>query len=188
MSCWPYRHDRDLTGFIDGTENPPLSSASDVAVVPDDAAGGGGSVLLQRWTHDVAAWEAVPIVEQERVMSRTKADSVELDGRPRDSHVARTDQDEVGKVFRRNMPYGMRRPARPSATRSPVTAATREEPSRSTAATSWPSTGPPPCPGSSPPPRWTGWWPHPADQLRADLRQDPDMRLDDLTARPAYGR
>jgi porphyrinogen peroxidase len=106
-SSWPYRHDRDLTGFIDGTENPSLARAPAVALVPDGAPGAGGSVLLlQRWTHDVAAWEALSVAAQEAVMGRSKDDSEELDPRPTNSHVARTDQDEVGHVFRRNMPYG----------------------------------------------------------------------------------
>jgi putative iron-dependent peroxidase len=107
VSSWPYRHDRDLTGFIDGTENPSLALAPDIALVPSDAPGAGGSVLLlQRWSHDVAAWEALPRETQERTMGRTKDDSTELQDRPADSHVARTDQEDFGDVFRRNTPYG----------------------------------------------------------------------------------
>ncbi|HLH04607.1 MAG TPA: Dyp-type peroxidase [Bryobacteraceae bacterium] len=106
-SSWPYRHDRDLTGFIDGSENPMLLDAPQVALFPEGVRGQGGSVLLlQKWSHKVAEWEALPVAEQERVMGRTKLDSVELENKPADSHVARTDQDELGKIFRRNMPYG----------------------------------------------------------------------------------
>ena len=106
-SSWPYQHDRDLTGFIDGTENPTLIDARDVAIVPDGRPGRGGAILLlQKWSHDVAEWEALESVEQERVIGRTKEDSVELDPRPDDSHVARTDQDDFGHIFLRNMPYG----------------------------------------------------------------------------------
>ncbi len=106
-SSWPYRHDRDLTGFVDGSENPSLVDAPDVAVVPDGRPGAGGTVLLlQKWPHDAAAWEALPVKEQELVMGRTKPDSVELDDKPADSHVASTDQDRFGHIFRRNMPYG----------------------------------------------------------------------------------
>jgi putative iron-dependent peroxidase len=106
-SSWPYQHDRDLTGFIDGTENPTLIDARDVAIVPDGSPGQGGTILLlQKWSHDVAEWEALEPAEQEHVIGRTKADSVELDPRPDDSHVARTDQDDFGHIFRRNMPYG----------------------------------------------------------------------------------
>jgi porphyrinogen peroxidase len=107
VASWPYRHDRDLTGFIDGTENPSLARAAEVAIVPAGTPGAGGSVLLlQRWAHDVGAWEALGVPAQEAAMGRTKDDSTELDPRPDSSHVARTDQDEVGHVFRRNMPYG----------------------------------------------------------------------------------
>jgi putative iron-dependent peroxidase len=106
-SSWPYQHDRDLTGFIDGSENPDLIEARDVAVIADGSPGAGSSVLLlQRWTHDAPVWESLPVTEQEAVIGRTKAESVELDDKPPDSHVARNDQDQFGKIFRRNMPYG----------------------------------------------------------------------------------
>jgi putative iron-dependent peroxidase len=106
-SSWPYQHDRDLTGFIDGTENPTLVEAPGVAVIGAGARGAGGTVLLlQKWVHDATAWEALTDGEQERVMGRRKTDSVELEDRPDDSHVGSTDQDRFGKIFRRNMPYG----------------------------------------------------------------------------------
>ena len=106
-SSWSYRHDRDLTGFIDGSENPSLIEAPEVAIIPEGTPGEGGTILLlQKWRHDTAAWETLPVAHQERVMGRTKLDSVELDPKPADSHVASTDQDEYGKIFRRNMPYG----------------------------------------------------------------------------------
>ena len=106
-TSWPYRHDRDLTGFIDGTENPSLIDAPEVALIPGGAAGAGGTILLlQKWVHDASAWEGLPEAEQERVMGRAKLDSVELEDKASDSHVASTDQDRFGKIFRRNMPYG----------------------------------------------------------------------------------
>jgi len=106
-SSWPYRHDLDLTGFIDGTENPSLIDAPPVVLVPDDAPGAGGTILLlQKWAHDATAWESLPDADQEQVIGRRKADSIELDDKPADSHVASTDQDRLGKIFRRNMPYG----------------------------------------------------------------------------------
>jgi porphyrinogen peroxidase len=106
-SSWPYRHDLDLTGFIDGTENPTLIDAPEVVLVPDGRPGAGGTVLLlQKWAHDATAWEALPVERQEGVIGRRKSDSVELDEKPDDSHVASTDQDRFGHIFRRNMPYG----------------------------------------------------------------------------------
>src|SRR6266487_1104865 len=93
-SSWPYRHDRDLTGFIDGTENPSLIDAPEVALIPEGKPGAGGTVLLlQKWAHDAAAWEALPVDRQEQVMGRTKPDSVELEDKASESHVGSTDQE-----------------------------------------------------------------------------------------------
>jgi porphyrinogen peroxidase len=106
-TSWSYRHDRDLTGFVDGSENPTLLEAPLAALLPEGVPGAAGSVLLlQKWKHQTAQWEALPVDQQERIMGRTKLDSIELENKPADSHVARTDQDEFGNIFRRNMPYG----------------------------------------------------------------------------------
>jgi porphyrinogen peroxidase len=106
-SGWAYHHDRDLTGFIDGTENPTLIDAPGIAIIPAGRPGAGGSVLLlQKWRHEVAKWESLSVTEQERAIGRTKSDSTELDPKPPGSHAARTDQDVFGDMFRRNMPYG----------------------------------------------------------------------------------
>src|ERR1700728_2976014 len=88
-SSWPYRHDRDLTGFIDGSENPTLLDAGIAALLPEGAPGAAGSVLLlQKWKHKVAEGEDLPIHQQELIMGRTKPDSIELENKPADSHVA----------------------------------------------------------------------------------------------------
>jgi putative iron-dependent peroxidase len=106
-SSWSYRHDRDLSGFIDGSENPTLLDAPIAALLPQGGAGAAGSVLLlQKWKHKIAEWESLSIDRQERIMGRSKLDGIELENKPSDSHVARTDQDEFGNIFRRNMPYG----------------------------------------------------------------------------------
>lgn len=106
-SSWPYRHDRDLTGFIDGSENPTLLDAPAAALLPEGVPGAAGTVLLlQKWKHKAAEWEALSKDQQEGIMGRTKLDGIELENKPSDSHIARTDQDEFGKIFRRNMPYG----------------------------------------------------------------------------------
>ena len=106
-SSWSYQRDRDLTGFIDGSENPTLLEAPELAVIGEEEPGAGGTVLLlQKWAHDSSAWEALSDGDQELVIGRRKLDSVELDDKPSDSHVASTDQDRFGKIFRRNMSYG----------------------------------------------------------------------------------
>ena len=104
---WPYHRDLDLTGFIDGTENPTLVDAAAAATVEPGSPGEGGSVLLlQLWEHDAAAWTALPVAQQEEVIGRRKLDSEELDPKSDASHVARTDQDRFGKILRRNIGYG----------------------------------------------------------------------------------
>lgn len=104
---WSHRGDIDLTGFIDGTENPPISLAPGMILVPDGQPGAGGAVLLlQKWAHNGSAWSALSVHDQEQVIGRTKPDSVELDPRPETSHVARTDQDEFAHILRRNTAYG----------------------------------------------------------------------------------
>jgi porphyrinogen peroxidase len=106
-SGWSYRHHRDLTGFVDGSENPTLLDAPSAVLLPEGVPGAAGTVLLlQKWKHDVAEWEAQSVPQQERIIGRTKLDSIELENKRSDSHVARTDQDEFGNIFRRNMPYG----------------------------------------------------------------------------------
>jgi putative iron-dependent peroxidase len=112
VTGWLYRHDRDLTGFIDGTENPTLLEAAGVATVPVGEPGAGSSVLLhQLWRHDTSAWDAIGEHRQELAMGRTKPDSIELDedAMPASAHVARTSFEVGGveqKIFRRNVAYG----------------------------------------------------------------------------------
>jgi putative iron-dependent peroxidase len=104
---WPYHRDLDLTGFEDGTENPSLVEATLDVTVPAGSPGEGGSVLLlQQWEHDGDAWEGLPVSEQEHVIGRRKVGGQELDPKPDTSHVARTDQDQFGKILRRNIGYG----------------------------------------------------------------------------------
>jgi porphyrinogen peroxidase len=112
VAGWTYKESRDLTGFIDGTENPSLSEAPEVVLIPGGSRGAGGSVVLvQKWMHDVAAFEALAVEEQEKVIGRTKANSTELDEEVRgpQSHVSRTVIEEQGvekHIFRRNTPFG----------------------------------------------------------------------------------
>jgi porphyrinogen peroxidase len=106
MVGFVYHHDLDLTGFIDGLENPTLVEAIDIAVIPDGPGAGGSVLLLQQWEHDAIAWESLPVPEQEAIIGRRKADGAELEPPPETSHVARTDQEDFGKIFRRNVAYG----------------------------------------------------------------------------------
>jgi putative iron-dependent peroxidase len=112
VAGWTYKESRDLTGFIDGTENPRLSEAPEVALIPDGSPGAGGSVVLvQKWMHDVTSWEGLAVEEQEKVIGRTKLDSTELDEEVRgaQSHVSRNVIEVNGveqHIFRRNAPYG----------------------------------------------------------------------------------
>ena len=107
---WVYRDSRDLTGFVDGTENPPVAEARQLAVIADGPGRGGSFVLAQRWIHDLDAFAALATGEQEQVIGRTKPDSVELEDLPADSHVGRvvhTDEDgEEIEIYRRSVPYG----------------------------------------------------------------------------------
>ena len=113
VSAFIYRDGRDLTGFIDGTENPPAEEGRELAVVADGLPGAGGSVVLvQRWVHDLDRFHALPVDEQEGVIGRTRADSVELDEEvmPETAHVARVvmeddDGDEI-EIYRRSVPWG----------------------------------------------------------------------------------
>jgi porphyrinogen peroxidase len=109
-----YFDQRDLLGFVDGTENP--SGAAAVAAVTigdeDPAFAGGSYVITQKYVHDLAAWDALSTGEQERVIGRTKLSDIELpdDVKPGNSHVAlNTVTDEDGtelQVLRHNMPFG----------------------------------------------------------------------------------
>ena len=112
VAGWTYKESRDLTGFIDGTENPSLSEAPEVALLPDGSPGAGGSiVLVQQWMHDAAALDRLTLEEQEKVIGRTKQTSTELaeEVRGPQSHVSRTVIEVNGveqHIFRRNTPFG----------------------------------------------------------------------------------
>ena len=87
-----YFDERDLIGFVDGTENPAGAAAAAAAIVgdqdPDFA--GGSYVIVQKYLHDVTAWNALPVEEQENVIGRSKLSDIEMpdDIKPANSHVA----------------------------------------------------------------------------------------------------
>jgi len=108
-----YFDDRDLLGFVDGTENPVDQAAIDATVIgAEDAAFAGGSyVIVQKYLHDMAAWNALSTEAQERIIGRTKLADIELDEstKPTNAHSALTVIEEGGKeikIVRANMPFG----------------------------------------------------------------------------------
>ncbi len=111
--CFIYHDSRDLTGFIDGTANPTLTEAFEVALIPGGEPGEGGSfALVQQWEHDLDKFHSLSEHDQELVIGRTKPDSIELadDEKPPTAHIARTEvDDEDGnevQIFRRSVPWG----------------------------------------------------------------------------------
>jgi putative iron-dependent peroxidase len=109
-----YFDERDLLGFVDGTENPtgPAAEAAVTIGAEDPAFAGGSYVIVQKYIHDMAAWDALTVEEQERVIGRAKLSNVEMadDVKPANSHVAlNTIVDADGtqrQILRDNMPFG----------------------------------------------------------------------------------
>jgi putative iron-dependent peroxidase len=111
-----YFDDRDLIGFVDGTENPRGAAVVDAVLIGDeDAAFEGGSyVIVQKYLHDLGGWNALSTEAQERIIGRSKLSDIELDDsvKPMSAHSALTTIVENGKeikILRDNMPFG--RPA-----------------------------------------------------------------------------
>ena len=104
-----YLDARDMTDFIDGTENPKDGQRAEVAIIPGGEFAGGSYVMVQRFVHNLPAWNRLNVSAQEKVIGRTKPDSIELDDVPAASHVGRVDIKEEGKglkIVRHSLPYG----------------------------------------------------------------------------------
>jgi len=107
-----YHDDRDLIGFVDGSANPKLEEQHQVALIPQGKKYAGGSYMLtQKWCHNLPEFNKIAVAEQEKVVGRTKTDSIELEGddMPINSHVSRTDvkvNGEAMKMYRRSAPFG----------------------------------------------------------------------------------
>src|SRR5271167_2447341 len=108
-----YFDDRDLIGFVDGTENPRGEAAIDAVLIgEEDAAFAGGSyVIVQKYLHDLDGWNTLSTEAQERIIGRTKLSDIELDDsvKPTSAHSALTTIVEDGKeikILRDNMPFG----------------------------------------------------------------------------------
>ena len=113
MHGFRYFDDRDLIGFVDGTENPVGQEAVDATIVGDEdpAFAGGSYVLVQKYVHELDKWNAVSTEEQERIIGRTKLSDIELadEVKPTNAHNALTVIEEDGEeidILRRNMPFG----------------------------------------------------------------------------------
>ena len=113
--CFRYFDGRDMTGFIDGTENPQFpDDRAETALLGEDAGlfADGSFVFAQRYAHDLEKWTRLKVDAQEHVIGRTKLESIELDDdeKPENSHVSRTViEDENGdelEILRHSLPYG----------------------------------------------------------------------------------
>ena len=108
-----YFDDRDLLGFVDGTENPRGAEVAEAAIIGDEdsAFAGGSYVIVQKYLHDMAGWNALSTEAQERIIGRAKLSDIELDDsiKPTSAHNALTTITEDGrdlKILRDNMPFG----------------------------------------------------------------------------------
>jgi porphyrinogen peroxidase len=108
-----YFDDRDLLGFVDGTENPRGQAVMDAALIGDEDAtfAGGSYVITQKYLHDLDAWNTLSTEAQERIIGRTKLSDIELHDavKPTSAHNALTTIVENGKeikILRDNMPFG----------------------------------------------------------------------------------
>jgi putative iron-dependent peroxidase len=106
--------ERDLLGFVDGTENPEGGAAGEAVLIGDEDPGfaGGAYVIVQKYVHDLDGWDALPVEAQELAIGRTKLSDLELpdDAKPSNSHVALNtivdDDGEERQIMRFNMPFG----------------------------------------------------------------------------------
>jgi putative iron-dependent peroxidase len=108
-----YFDERDLLGFVDGTENPTGNAAADAVFIggEDPAFAGGSYVIVQKYLHNLEAWNSLSTEAQEKIIGRSKLSDIELDDsvRPTSAHNALTTIEENGvevKILRDNMPFG----------------------------------------------------------------------------------
>jgi porphyrinogen peroxidase len=108
-----YFEDRAIIGFVDGTENPRADAAREAAIIgnEDPAFAGGSYVIVQKYLHNMEAWNLLPVEAQERIIGRRKLSDIELSDteKPASAHNALTVIEENGKelkILRDNMPFG----------------------------------------------------------------------------------
>jgi putative iron-dependent peroxidase len=106
---------RDLTGFVDGTENPRGPHRRKVALIAndqDEAFAAGSYLHIQRYRHNLNLWNTLKVKAQEDVFARTKMDNEEYtrENKPETSHIKRVNlKDDNGQsieIVRQSMPYG----------------------------------------------------------------------------------
>lgn len=104
---------RAMIGFVDGSENPQGREAADFTIIGDEDTdfAGGSYVIVQKYLHDMAGWNALTVEQQERIIGRKKMTNIELDAevKPTCSHSSLTTLEENGeeiKILRDNMPFG----------------------------------------------------------------------------------
>lgn len=114
-TCFRFMDGRDLTGFIDGTENPQFpDDRAETALLSEDAGifSDGSFVFAQRYVHDLEKWKRLNVDAQEHVIGRSKLESIEMDDehKPKNAHIARVviedEQGEEMEILRHSLPYG----------------------------------------------------------------------------------
>lgn len=113
--CFRYLDGRDLTGFIDGTENPQFpDDRAETALLGEDSGifEDGSFIFAQRYVHELEKWKRLKVDAQENVIGRSKLESIEMDDehKPENAHIARVviednEGDEL-EILRHSLPYG----------------------------------------------------------------------------------
>lgn len=110
VDCFEYRGNRDLSGYVDGTENPTGANATEAAIASGLGAGLDGSsfVAIQQWVHELDVFAALPESERDAIVGRRFSDNAEIEDAPASSHVKRTaqeDYDPPAFMLRRSLPW-----------------------------------------------------------------------------------
>ncbi|MFT0695947.1 Dyp-type peroxidase [Acinetobacter bereziniae] len=113
--CFRYLDGRDLTGFIDGTENPQFpDDRAETALLGEDSGifEDGSFIFAQRYVHELEKWKRLKVDAQENVIGRSKLESIEMDDehKPENAHIARVviedNEGEELEILRHSLPYG----------------------------------------------------------------------------------
>jgi len=110
IDAFQYKDSRDLSGYVDGTENPQDEDAVNAAIVQNRGAGLDGSsfVAVQQWVHDLTHFKSMALEQQDNIIGRQISDNEEIETAPESAHVKRTAQEDFEPeafVVRRSMPW-----------------------------------------------------------------------------------